>query len=217
MMNVMRLMGLAALCLAASCGPLSKGTTAAQVGALAKARVAGAPQPSAPAGASAAPANAAPGTTMRINIRDMDRWETLALAARNGNRITWVNGRDISVTTESGVVVATRGLPRDLMGADVSGTVRAMQNGGGNTPRTHEYLTNIDGISMELLQCRIASKGAETIETLQRPLNSVRFEEECASENLRFTNIYWLNRNGGMIRSLQAVTPEVGYLQIDVF
>ena len=217
MMTMVRLMAMAAMCAAAACGPLSKGTAAAQVGALAKARVAGAPQAAAAAGVSRAQAEAARGTTMRINIRDINRWETLSRAARNGSRITWVNGRNISVTTEGGVVTATRGLPRDLMGADVSGTAQALQNGGGNAVRTHEYLTNNDGISMELLQCRIASKGPETIESLQRTLNSVRFEEECAGENLRFTNIYWLNRNGDMIRSLQAVTPEVGYLQIDVF
>lgn len=202
----------------ASCGPLSEGSTAAQVVGLATARIAGVP-PAAPAslGVSQEQVLANPGQYMRVNIRDLNQWDTMAQAGRNGTRVTWVNARNMTLTLQGGVVVATRGLPRDLMGAEVSGTVSAIRAGGGNSQRTHEYLTNLDGISTQLLQCRIASKGPEAIERLQRTLNSVRFEEECEGEELRFTNIYWVNRAGTIIRSLQAVAPDVGYLQIDVF
>lgn len=214
----MKLIAAAAIAVLTACGPLSEGTTGAQIVGLATARIAGAP-PAEPAGLGVSQEQvlANPGTYMRVNIRNLNQSDTFAEAGRNGARATWVNGRNISLTLEDGIIVATRGLPRDLMGAEASGTVRAIRSGGGIAQRTHEYLTDLDGISVRLLQCRIASKGPEAVERLQKSLNSVRFEEECVSENLRFTNIYWVNRSGQIIRSLQAVSPDAGYLQIDVF
>ena len=216
----MKMKLIAAVVIAAltACGPLSEGSTSGQIVGLVTARVVGAPPP-APAGLGVSQEQvlANPGTYMRVNIRNLNQWDTFAQAGQNGARVTWVNGRNLSLTLEDGIMVATRGLPRDLMGADASGTVRAIRAGGGNSQRTHEYLTDLDGISPRLLQCRIASKGPETIERLQNALISVRFEEECEGDELRFTNIYWVNRAGLIIRSLQAVSPDAGYLQIDVF
>lgn len=214
----MKLIAAAAIAVLTACGPLSEGTTSAQIVGLATARIAGAP-PVEPVGLGVSQEQvlANPGTYMRINIRNLNQWDTFAEAGRNGTRATWVNGRNISLTLENGIMVATRGLPRDLMGADVTETVKAIRAGGGFSQRSHEYLTDLDGISLQLLQCRIASKGPETIERLQKTLNLVRFEEECEGEGLRFTNIYWVNRAGLIIRSLQAVSPDAGYLQIDVF
>lgn len=217
-MKLKTLIGAAATLALASCGPLSKGSTAAQVVGLVTTQIAGAPPAaSTDLGVSQEQVLANPGQYMRVNIRDLNQWDTMAQAARNGTRVTWVNGRNITLTMQDGIVVATRGLPRDLMGAEVSGTASAIRAGGGNAHRTHEYLTNLDGISTRLLQCRIVSKGPETIERLQKSLNTVRFDEECEGEELRFTNIYWVNRAGTIMRSLQAVAPDVGYLQIDVF
>lgn len=201
-----------------ACGPLNEGSTASQIVGLATARISGAPAP-APVGLGVTQEQVLgnPGTYMRVNIRDIDQWDTMARAGQNGDRVTWVNGSNVTLTLQDGIMVATRGLPRDLMGADVSGTRTAIRAGGGNSQRIHEYLSDQDGISTQVLQCRIGSQGAEVIERLQQTLNSVRFEENCEGENIQFTNIYWVNQRGAIIRSLQAVSSDAGYLQIDVF
>jgi hypothetical protein len=202
-----------------ACGSLSEEGTGSQVAELAVGLVTGQSEEPEPAASSVTEEQILnnPGKFMRVNIRDLDRWDTMVPAATNGSRVTWVDSENNTITLENGIVAATRGLPRDLMGADVSQTWAAIRSGGGNTQRIHELLTDNDQISTQLLQCRIVSKGPSTVKRLSQTLESRRFEEICTGEGLQLTNIYWLNRAGGMLRSLQAISPDAGYLQIDVF
>ncbi|WP_159086941.1 YjbF family lipoprotein [Loktanella sp. Alg231-35] len=158
-----------------------------------------------------------PGTYMRVNIRDRNRWETMVRAGSNGARTTWIDGENITVTEENGIVVATRGLPRDMMGAEATGTWNAIRAGGGTVQRQVDFLDDQDQILARVLQCRIVSEGSDPVTRLQRTYPASRFKEECSGEGLSLSNIYWLNPSGRMIRSLQAVSPDAGYLQIDVF
>ncbi len=210
-------LGAATVALAA-CGPLNEGSTGAQVLELAATRIAGAP-PVAASGLAVSQDEilSSPGKYMRVNISNINRWDTMARAGTNGPRVTWVDGSNMTLTLENGIIAATRGLPRDLIGANVSETWHAIRAGGGKARREHEFLTDLDSISTQLLQCSIAFKGPEVIERLQNTLNSVRFEEECQGEGLQFTNVYWVNDAGVILRSLQAVSPDAGYLQIDAF
>ena len=158
-----------------------------------------------------------PGKYIRVNIRELGAWDTLIAAGTNGNRTTWLGGLGTSVTLEDGVVVATRGLPRDLMGADAAQTVAAIRNGGGTSVRTHDFLTNQDQITQYTLECTIEVKGAEQVNRLGTSIPAVRFEELCRSEGLTLTNVYWMDASRRIVRSLQAVSPDAGYLQVDAF
>ena len=158
-----------------------------------------------------------PGKYIRVNIRELGAWDTLIAAGTNGNRTTWLGGLGTSVTLEDGVVVATRGLPRDLMGADAAQTVAAIRNGGGTSVRTHDFLTNQDQITQYTLECTIEVKGAEQVNRLGTSIPAVRFEELCRSEGLTLTNVYWMEASRRIVRSLQAVSPDAGYLQVDAF
>lgn len=208
----------AALAGLTACGPLNEGGIADQLSKVATGRITGAETAAIPStSVSREQLLANPGKYLRVNIRNYDRWDTNVQSGSNANRTTWVDSSNVSLSFENGIVVATRGLPRDLMAADVSQTWAAIRAGGGEAQRIHEFLTNMDGISRELLQCRIASQGRDTVERLTTKQNATRFEEKCTSETLQFTNIYWLNDAGAVIRSLQAVSPDAGYLQIDYF
>ncbi len=210
-----------------ACGPLEQGGIASQLGSVVTGGKIGGESGAASAvpviaapGTAALPTeelNAAPGKYIRVSARSFERWDTMLNAGSNGSRITFVDSANFSVTLENGLVVATRGLPRDLIAADVAQSWRAIQSGGGNSQRRHEFLTNLDAISTELLQCRIASQGSESIERLEKSQNATKFEEVCEGETFQFTNVYWVNGAGKIIRSLQAISPEAGYLQIDVF
>ncbi|WP_162197165.1 YjbF family lipoprotein [Loktanella sp. S4079] len=213
MMKPIRIVaGVCALVLLTACGESAIG-----------ARVAGLVTGQAPA-AQAAPAlvpaevmHANPGKYIRINIRKQNAWASLTQAGTNGARTTWIDQGNISVTFENGLVVATRGLVRDLMGTDLSQSWAAIRNQGGEAQRRHDFLTDQDEISTELLQCSIVSEGNEVIERAGKSISTRRFTEKCEGERLIFTNIYWVNQRGAMVRSLQAVSPDAGYLQIDVF
>lgn len=158
-----------------------------------------------------------PGKYLRVNVRDLSVWDTMVAAGENGARTTWLGASGISVTIEDGVVVATRGLPRDLMGADVTQTVRAIGNGGGSSVRVHEFLTDQDQITQYTLDCTVAIKGAEQVSRLGQTIPAIRFEELCRGEGLTLTNVYWMDASRRIVRSLQAVSPDAGYLQIDTF
>lgn len=158
-----------------------------------------------------------PGKYVRVNIRNFGIWDTLVVAGTNGARTTWIGGTGASVTTESGVVVATRGLPRDLMGAEAGETSVALRNGGGTYVRVHDFLTDQDQSLQFALTCTLEGKGGDQVNRLGQSLPAQRFEEVCRSENLTLTNVYWVDGGGKIIRSLQAVSPDAGYLQIDVF
>jgi hypothetical protein len=201
-----------------SCGPLAQGGIGPQLVTAAKTlagRTTEAPPPPPLATDDQIAAN--PGQFMRVNFRDLGRWDTLVAGGTNGGRVTWIGSANLSVTLENGIVVATRGLPRDLMGADASQTWAAITAGGGTAERRHDFLDNLDQISGRLLQCSIASMGPDSFERREQTQNTTRFEERCTSDQLQFTNVYWLNESGQIIRSLQAVSPDAGYLQIDVF
>ena len=158
-----------------------------------------------------------PGKYMRVNIRDMGIWDTLVAGGENGARTTWLGASGVGVTVESGVVVATRGLPRDLMGADASQTVQAIRAGGGTATRVHDFLSNQDEITQFTMQCEITSKGADDVSRMGQTIAATRYEELCRSDGLTLTNVYWVDRTRRIVRSLQAVSPDAGYLQIDVF
>ena len=202
-----------------ACGSLTEEGTGSQVAELATGLVTG-------QGGDAAPTTLAvteeqifanPGQNMRVNIRDLDRWDTMVASAQNGGRVTWVDSENNTISLDNGIVVATRGLPRDLMGAEVSQVWAAIRAGGGNAQRPHEFLTDGEQITQQLLQCRIVAQGSDTVRRLRQELDSRRFEETCEGDGLQLTNIYWLNRDNLLLRSLQAISPDAGYLQIDVF
>lgn len=158
-----------------------------------------------------------PGTYMRVNIRDRDRWDTMVKVGENGARTTWIDGESITLTEENGVVAATRGLPRDIMGADTAPTWNAIRAGGGELQRRVDFLDDQDQILSRVLQCRIVSEGSDPVNRLDLSYPATRFREECSSDGLSLANIYWVNPSGRIIRSVQAISPDAGYLQIDVF
>jgi hypothetical protein len=200
-----------------ACGSLEQGSMAAQLGQGALRLAGQLPPPAAPAAlASDADLRANPDRFMRVHVRATGQSDIMMMAGQNGTRTTWIDRNGISITTQGGVVVATRGLPRDLMGADVTQTLTALQFGGVQSQRRHDFLDDQDQISAKVLQCRIASDGPEQVTRGEQTRNATRYTERCTSDSLSFTNIYWIDRQDNILRSLQAVSPDAGYLQIDL-
>jgi len=160
---------------------------------------------------------ASSGQFIRVNIRELERLDTMVAVGENGPRTTWMDSANISLTLEDGIVVATRGLRRDLMGAEVLQTWAAIRAGGGDSTRQHDFMSDQDQITTSVLQCSIALQGTEDVTRFGQTRVATKFEERCTSDGLSFVNIYWVSGQGTLLRSLQAVSPDAGYLQIDVF
>ncbi len=204
---------------AAACGPLNEGSAARGFLGVVQARVAGltgqgAAQPAAPV-LTRAQADANPGAFLLVTAYGGNSVASLVVASANGNRVTWLSADNVAVTLENGIIVATRGFPRDLIAADVSGVRAAIAAGGGNAQRIHETITDLDQISQEVLQCSIALTGSETVEILGKSTPTRRFEESCRGENTAFSNTYWVTSVGAIIKSSQAVSPATGFLVLE--
>lgn len=199
-----------------SCGSLNEQSPAVGISRMVKAKLAARDGTSAPAvpvlTREAADAN--PGAFMLVSLTGLASQASMVVAGINGRKVTWMGTDEISITLENGLLVATRGFAQDLMATDNAQVINALVAGGGSAMRVVEYLDGLDQISPETFQCNIVSGGYEAVETLEEMVKAERFDEECSSEKLQFTNIYWINDDGAIVKSRQLVSPGVGYLEL---
>jgi hypothetical protein len=204
------------LCLAglAACGPLNEGKVGSGLLGIAQDKLGLAPE--APAAPAIPPeiANAAPGEVLLVTIRARNAVAPLVKAAQNGGTITWISPGEVTMTFQDGILIGTRGLNDDLMGADVAGVRAAIDAGGGTATRRHSYLDPEDQILTRDLTCTITRVGPEEVVTVNGTVTAVRFDEDCTGAALVFENKYWMD-GATMIRSNQAVSAGVGFIQAD--
>lgn len=161
-------------------------------------------------------ATAAPGEVLLVTILSRNAMAPLTKSAQSGNTTTWVSPGNVTITLENDIVIATRGLNEDLMGADIRGTRAALAAGGGSGTRTHSYLDSEDQIQLRRFTCVVVENGPEKVADTTGSRDAIKYTETCTTQGLVFNNQYWLtNRGGAMIQSRQAIAPISGFLQIN--
>ncbi|PYE83665.1 YjbF family lipoprotein [Pseudoroseicyclus aestuarii] len=154
-----------------------------------------------------------PESLLAVEARTLGIVEAAVKVQDNGDRETFIGQSGYSLAYEDGILVATRGLLDDLMGAD-TGQVRAALNaGGGRALRVHDRLSDLDQIIRAEFDCVIAPAGNEAVELLGRTVTARKFSESCEGESVAFQNLYWLDQDGTILTSRQYVTPTVAYLR----
>lgn len=211
---------LAALALTA-CGPMNQGGMGESAADAAKARV-GSLLGRAPAPVAAPPAppniaDAAPGDLLMVNIESRGAVAAMTRTASNNGTDTYQSSGNVAMTFRDGILVASRGLSEDLMGADIANTLDVLRAGGGITSRAHSFLNSEDQIRTRQLTCIITQQDPETITTIAGPQEARKYSEKCRSDLLTFTNTYWLDAdtNQTIIQSRQALAPGVGFIQVN--
>jgi hypothetical protein len=159
-------------------------------------------------------ANAAPGDVLLVKIIARDAVAPMTKVAQNGRNITWISPGPVTMAFEDGILVGTRGLDDDLMGVDPIGVRAALNAGGGTAHRLQSFLTSEDQIAARELTCDITRIGSEDIQIIGGTRTATKFEEDCKGPALEFKNTYWL-AGGEIIRSRQAVSAGVGFIQAD--
>lgn len=199
-----------------ACGTLNEDSPSRGISEMVKARLAARKGPATPPppALTRAVADAHPGAFRIMSLVGQSSEASLVPAGSNGARVTWLSADQVSITLENGLLVATRGFVQDLMAADVSGVIQALITSGGTAVRRIEFLDGLDQISTEVLQCRIASGGSETLNILEKSVPTEKFNEDCESKTLRFTNVYWISDDGIIVKSHQLISSGVGFLQI---
>lgn len=160
-----------------------------------------------------APTEALSGPVMQVQIPSRGANAELRRVAVNKDVETWWAIDNTSLSFQRGVLVATRGLGFDLMGADAQNTLTAIEGFGEKTYRRQmRYLTGEHHSAYLNAACSITVVGPETIDGQRLR----RLEEQCQTRSNLFTNLFWLNESDQITRSRQWVSPKIGYLSTNI-
>ena len=214
------------LCLAlglltlAACGPLAGNGPLAGVGEAIRDQVAeGGAEPATPTDPRAVLTRQMiedlPNDLLLVDVISRSATATLLKAGENGDRVTWVSPDGISVTVEEGLLVATRGFGFDLMAADVSG-IRAVLNGASSGRYVAETLDGRDQVVREEFDCAAEERVADPVTIFERSYRTTRVLVLCEGATRSFGNRYWVDPAGVVWKSQQLVTPQTGYLGLEV-
>ena len=198
----------------AACGPLNEGNigkgVVQQIGTLTGLG----PDPAPPA-LPPNVADAAPGDVLLVTILNRNVVAPLVKVQTNGDTITWTSPGQVTMTFTDGILIGTRGLAEDLMGADVTGVRTAIRAGGGEATRRHSFLNSLDQIRTRDMTCTITKGESETLALIGGSKTAVKYEESCTG-NMVFTNTYWVDpTTGDFLRTQQVVSAGVGYIRAD--
>lgn len=146
-----------------------------------------------------------------LNVFERGSAATMVHIGTNGSRVTWVSAEGVSITLEDGVVLATRGLGGDLMGAAAPVKGSGFRNPS-NYLRTHDFLNGLGQIERREFNCETFFWKDETLRINEQSYQTRAFREVCEGTQNRFTNTYWLRSNGVIQQTRQWISPEVGHI-----
>jgi len=133
-----------------------------------------------------------------------------------GTVVTWQTSENASMSLDRGVVVSTRGFGDDLMGADAGQSIAAVSGGAGDwSPRINSYMNGEYQSYFMTFECRRSGSRSDQITVGNRLVPVARITETCVNDERQIENQYWRNSNGVMLKSLQWISPGVGYMEIE--
>ncbi|WP_424941115.1 YjbF family lipoprotein [Aliiroseovarius sp. S253] len=175
-------------------------------------------QPAAPADPNQLVAKALSATKGPIAI--VVRLDTKAVLAmnpvgRNGDHVTWGSAPGQGITYQRGVMSNTRGLGEDLMSSRIDAAVSAITSRrDADYTRKHYYLGDLGQTTELTLSCSLRRSGTEKVAVGEVNANAVIMKESCRKDQIAFTNIYWVDGAGRVLKSSQWVGQRLGSLAI---
>lgn len=144
---------------------------------------------------------------------------TLTPYPGNGIGQTWLGADGATVTTENGILKASRGMGSDLMGSSSQMPTWAEINKESSFYiKKLSYLDGNNDIFTLVMKCKIKkiSRAAkEIIKVWEVNFSVTKFVEDCSNDRAVFSNIYYLDDKEIVRKSLQYHGEKVGYMKID--
>jgi len=138
-----------------------------------------------------------------------------AAVTTNKGRTTWRSGDGVSVSTQGGLLQATRGLGADMLASDTTETDRRLRaNQPGTVQRFHTFLTGEDKAQIRAYVCDIRLRGPRSVDVGRGPEPARLMAEDCVGLADSFTNLYWIAPSGDVLQSRQWAGPFTGPLAI---
>lgn len=134
---------------------------------------------------------------------------------RNGDYVTWGSAPGQGITYKRGVMTNTRGLGEDLMSSRIDTAISAITSRrDADYSRQHFYLGDLGQTNQLTLNCSLRSSGTEKVAIGEINANAVIMKENCRKNDISFTNIYWVDGAGRVLKSSQWVGQRMGSLAI---
>ena len=128
---------------------------------------------------------------------------------------TWLGADGATITFDRGVLKASRG-----MGDDVMGGTSSMPSWENTTEKNFYsrrvgFLSGNNQIQSVEFRCKIKKGIKEVIIVWDVPFNVTRYEETCDSSNIEVNNVYFLDQNKIVRKSIQYHSPTIGYIMTE--
>lgn len=130
---------------------------------------------------------------------------------------TWLGADGATITLERGILKASRGMGDDLMGSSSSMPLWSKINKkAGTYSRELAHITGNNKISKRIFNCDIEkSKNEEPIKIWDVNFKVAKFEESCFDSSFTFKNVYHVDNQGIVRRSLQYHSDTLGFILIE--
>lgn len=132
---------------------------------------------------------------------------------QNGDVITWSDPSLIEVSTRQGLVTATRGVPGNLMSAQLP-ALSDIARGSGTVAAIYYFLNGEGGTAPMAFSCTLADLGPEDITVLEIGYRTRHVTQTCNGTDLSFTNDYWFGPKNLLRQSKQWIGPASGLILI---
>ncbi len=130
---------------------------------------------------------------------------------------TWLGADGATITLDSGVLKASRGMGDDLMGSSfVMPTWSKINKKTKTYSRELDYISGNNKISKRIFNCDIEkTKSENLIEIWGINFKVNKFEESCSDGSSTFKNIYHVDEKGIVRRSSQYHSETLGFILIE--
>ena len=149
-----------------------------------------------------------------ISISSIDKKNqaTLVSLGNNKERLTWVSSDGISLSYDSGVLIATRGYSQDLLSLNYENPNKLFKSSYLNYTKTHRYLSGENRYDDIQFKCTGTKKKPQSIKIVENILLVDRYVENCVNSRYEYSNEYDL-LSGTMVvlRSKQWISPINSY------
>ncbi len=146
-------------------------------------------------------------------VEKRDSFSFLTEISQNGNIRTWASPDRRTLSTSSGLIIATRGLGFDLMSATLSGSKALVANRqAGEAQRVMRYLDGENQTQELRFSCSVARGKQQKIDIGEIRADTIIISETCRSGEASFENTYLVDGQGRIVQSRQWLGAENGYI-----
>lgn len=141
---------------------------------------------------------------------------TLTLYPGEGVGQTWLGADGATITLENGIIKATRGMRRDLMGSKSSMPPWSETKIASHYSRQIFYLGGDNQIQSKIFSCTLKKANKRsTITIFDVPFETQEFIETCINNTEKLKNTYFIDQKKIVRKSVQYHGPALGYLTIE--